>query len=252
MKGVNTSMDFTYDSYYQLLSLLKSCGYEVTSYDSWSEKKRCVILRHDIDIDIQRAVELAKKENEWKVQSTYFVLLTSNFYNVFSKRNLDLLQKIIGYGHEIGLHFDETSYPACIGNADLIRGKILKEKEVLELLLEKQVRMVSMHRASKEFLSADLQIPGMFNSYSNVFFHDFKYLSDSRRCWREPVFEIIKSNQYKRLHILTHAFWYRNEELDIHAAIKEFVNSGNREKYDNLNENIRDLEKIMSVEEILS
>ena len=40
-------------------------------------------------------------------------------------------------------------------------------------------------------------VPGMINGYGKVYFKEFKYLSDSRRWWREPVEEIIESGQYK-------------------------------------------------------
>ena len=61
----------------------------------------------------------------------------------------------------------------------------------------------------------------MINSYGQTFFHDFKYLSDSRRRWREPVEEIIRSGTYDRLHILTHAFWYHKQR--IHHRNRECV-----------------------------
>lgn len=40
-------MDFTYDGYCSLLSLIEQSGYEIVDYKNWEEKKRCVILRHD-------------------------------------------------------------------------------------------------------------------------------------------------------------------------------------------------------------
>lgn len=78
-----------------------------------------------------------------------------------------------------------------------------------------------------------------------MFFHEFKYLSDSRRNWREPVVDIVKSGEYKRLHILTHAFWYETEEENQHDTIEKFVNNANRERYLQLKDNITDLESIM-------
>ena len=82
-------MTFTFDGYRSLLWLLREHGYEVANYHNWQEKKRCVILRHDIDSSIEDATAFAALERDEGVTSTYFVLLTSDFYNVFSKASRD-------------------------------------------------------------------------------------------------------------------------------------------------------------------
>lgn len=81
-------------------------------------------------------------------------------------------------------------------------------------------------------------------------FKEFKYVSDSRRRWREDVMEIIQSGKYDKLHILTHAFWYSDEEKDLKTTIKEFVNQGNIDRYHILDKNITDLKSILGEEEI--
>lgn len=239
-------MKFSYDAYKALLFLLKSQNYEIKDYATWQTADRCVILRHDIDNDIEKATRLAQVEQQCGAKSTYFVLLTSDFYNVFSANSQRKLQKILQCGHDIGLHFDEMRYPDLVGNIEKLQEKILQEMCLLETAIGKPVTAVSMHRPSKQMLEANIQLPGGgFNSYSKVFFHEFKYLSDSRRNWREPVVDIVKSGEYKRLHILTHAFWYETEEENQHDTIEKFVNNANRERYLQLKDNITDLESIM-------
>lgn len=243
-------MNFTYDDYHNLLLLLQKHGYEIVNYNNWNSKKRCAILRHDIDTDIDKALKMAHKECNWGIESTYYVLLTSDFYNIFSKNNNEKLHDIIKCGHEIGLHFDEMNYPELNGNIDAICEKIQEEAKILEKVIGKPVEAVSMHRPSREILEADLQIPGMINSYGQIFFHDFKYLSDSRRHWREPVEEIIQSEQYERLHILTHAFWYDEKEKGMRDTLKLFVNSANEQRYAILNKNFTDLNSVIEKDEI--
>lgn len=244
-------MQFTYQCYGKLLKKLREHGYQTADYESWRQKERCVILRHDVDNDIQKAVEMAAFEQEQGVASTYFVLLTSNFYNVFSGESGQALQKIVSCGHKIGLHFDEVRYPFLSGDMEGIGQKIAEEAEILGRAVGQKIDTVSMHRPSKEILEADLQIPGIINSYGKVFFQDFKYVSDSRRRWREPVEEIIASEQYERLHVLIHAFWYNRQELDLHDSVVRYVNGGSRQRYSWLKDNITDLEAIMPPEEIL-
>lgn len=209
-----------------------------------------MIFRHDIDINLNRAVKLAELEAEEGVQSTWFVLLRTDFYNVFSKASKEALDRIRSLGHEIGLHFDEASYVPALRPDEVVQN-IIKECGLLSALLETRVSTVSMHRPSKSTLEADYQIPGIVNSYGRTFFHDFKYVSDSRRRWREPVLDIIRSGEYDRIHILTHDSWYHDKEEDISQTIGDFIRSANRERYAQMMENITDLPSILREEDVL-
>lgn len=108
-----------------------------------------------------------------------------------------------------------------------------------------------MHRPSRTTLEADYKIPDIVNSYGKTFFHDFKYLSDSRRRWREPMIDIIRSGKFDRLHILTHAFWYHETEEDITQTVGNFIRSANRERYCQMAENITDITSILKEEDVL-
>ena len=186
-------MKFTYDGYRNLISELRQHDYKISDYYCYKNVKKSCILRHDVDQSLWKALQLAKIEAKLNVNSTYFILLTSDFYNVFSSQNKRLIHEISELGHTIGLHFDEVTYFDTKMNSDMITD--LKEYEVklcsfiqseaatLSELLNIQVDIVSMHRPSKFCLERDLRIPGIINSYSQEFFQGFKYLSDSRRRW---------------------------------------------------------------------
>lgn len=243
-------MNFNYDSYGGFLNHLRDGGYAFVDYFNWRDKKRCVILRHDVDFDIIKAHRLALFERDAGVISTYFVIITSDFYNVFASKNVILLKEIVNAGHKIGLHFDEMQYPKIIGDIEAIKKQILWEAKILSEAIGEKIRTVSMHRPSKAILDADISIPGIENSYSKTYFKDFKYLSDSRRWWREPVEEIIEGRKYDRLHILTHAFWYQDDELDLYSCIKGFVNRGNWHRYMTMNDNFTNLAEVMPENEV--
>ena len=238
-------MNFTYKSYIELLNRLRLFKYENSNYFDWSTSKKPLILRHDIDYDIKKALKLAEIEANQGFLGTYFVLLTSDFYNVFSRRNIEDLKSIEIMGHTIGLHFDEMNYPEIVGDKEAVVRKILKEAQILENALEIPIRVVSMHRPSKEILQDNLEIPGMINSYSETFFRDFKYLSDSRRRWREPVEEIVSSNKYNKLHILTHAFWYNEVETSLKNSLNRFLEEAEMERYNILSDNFTNLDEAL-------
>lgn len=243
-------MEFTYAAYRELLSLLRERDFAFRNYHNYGDSPRSAILRHDIDTSLDQAVKLAELEAQEHVRSTWFVLLRTDFYNVASKAGQEALRHIRSLGHEIGLHFDEASYVPPLRPDEVIEN-IIKECGLLSALLETRVSSVSMHRPSPATLVADYEIPGIVNSYGETFFRDFKYLSDSRRRWREPVLDIIRSGKYDRLHILTHAFWYHEVEEDISQTVGAFIRSANRDRYRQMAENITDIVSILKEEDVL-
>ena len=84
-------MNFTYGSYKQLIQTLKKSGYNFTDYDKCDCFDKCVIMRHDLDFELQRALNIAEIEKEEGVFSTFFVLVTSDFYNILSSESAILV-----------------------------------------------------------------------------------------------------------------------------------------------------------------
>lgn len=232
-------MPFTYEAYRGLLALLKKHGYEFKGYDDHEASRRPVILRHDIDFDIGKALAMAELEADEGVRSTYFVLLRTDFYNPLERRNAERLQRVAALGHGVGLHFDETQYEGAVDAPAAIR----READVLEGLLGLPVECVSMHRPSKAALEADWSIPGMANSYSKELFEGFEYVSDSRRRWRKPVREIVQGGGCSRLHILTHPFWYNETEASLGESLARFAGRASADRMSSLDRNFTDLDE---------
>jgi len=229
-------MDFTYAAYEDMIKLLCENGYTICNYCNYSRHDKCAILRHDIDMSLEKALYFAELENKLGVSSTYFVLLSTDIYNAASAKSIKIINRIVSLGHSVGLHFDETKYDASI-----LTRAVEKEIAILSAVLDMPITSVSMHRPSKVTLAADYRFNDAVNSYAKIFFEEFKYISDSRRHWREPVIDIIKSARYKRLHILTHPFWYNEEDTSPSGICKNFIISASYERYIQMRENIRDL-----------
>ncbi|HEY5588264.1 MAG TPA: hypothetical protein VIK86_04820 [Candidatus Paceibacterota bacterium] len=242
---------FTYKSYENLISHILDCGYNIANYHNYAEIDRPCIIRHDVDFDINKSLQFAKLESKISnnLHSTYFFLISGEFYNLMTKSSLEIVDRILSLGHEIGLHFDETKYPVC-GNVPLYTEYVEEELYILGRALKTTISTVSMHRPSKFTLESDLKFHDAVNSSAKEFICDFKYLSDSRMRWREDVFSIIKSNQFDKLHILTHAFWYSDKDENTREKILGFVNHANRERYMNFTNNFRDLDEFVSAEDI--
>lgn len=243
-------MEFTYKAYEKLLNLASSRGYIFCKYEEKNTSDKQIILRHDIDFSMEKAIKMATFEKEHNVISTYFVMLSSGFYNPIMGKNVECLQAIHEMGHQIGLHFDEMNYPSAVGNPIAVAEKIQEESNLLSFILGDRCHLFSYHRPSQQILDAGIEIPGLINSYGNKYFSDYKYVSDSRRRWREPVESIIDSEKYEKIHILTHPFWYEEEEGSLRLSLYRFVNGANMERYEFLRNNFTNIDEVINPEEI--
>lgn len=245
-------MQFTYKAYEQLINSLSDNAFIIGDYHNYNEYEKCAILRHDVDYDLEKAIPFSEIEKNNNAKSTYFVLLTSDFYNPASRLSLKVFDELRKNGHEIGLHFDEVRYLSDTVEwcEDYIIENILKEAELLGKIIDEPIKSVSMHRPSRYTLESNLDIPGLVNSYSKEFFQNFKYVSDSRMIWREDVQQIVSSNEVERLHILTHPFWYKKNSLSIEKVLLEFINSANKKRFKILFDNITDLESIVDKDNV--
>ena len=243
-------VEFTYDSYFEHVKLLLEKGYKIVSYGDKSPGKK-VILRHDVDFSLKKSAELAKKEAEsgFNIKSVYYVLLRTNFYNVFSHESAKYIREILDYGHEVGLHFDETFY--SFNSKEEFKEAVHKEAALLEQVTGEPVTSVSMHRPSKFVLEGDIQFDGIINSYSQEYFKEWKYVSDARMNWREDLDEIVECGQHEKIQIVTHAFWYADQRESTKDKLMKFISEAKEERYYSVNNNFRNLAEFIAREDVV-
>jgi hypothetical protein len=212
-------------------------GYKSIGFDEDFEGKQ-VIVRHDIDVDLDAAVEMSRIEREEGIKATYYVWLNSPFYSLFEKRYINSINEIISNGHDVGLHFDETAYE--IKSEKDILNNIDKEVKVLEGYFGISITSVSFHRPSKYVLDNDLNLKKYINTYSNKFFKEYKYISDSNGIWREGCgCNIFKQGKYKKIQILTHPIWWKSEHMDGDLRLIKYVDFKLDKLEEDLSENIK-------------
>lgn len=187
-----------------------------------------IILRHDIDYDVECAYQSALVEYELGIKSTYFFLLRSGFYNLLDENVYSLVLKIQDLGHEISLHFDPLLYKDEITGL-IFEGKLFKE------IFGKDVKIVSIHRPSEYYLSNDEPINGIEHTYQSKFTKNFKYFSDSTGIWRfgNPLYsdDFIKKNP---MQVLIHPVWWftkGNSNLEILKQIYTNKNNYLKEEF---------------------
>ena len=215
--------NFTLKHYEEICNIIAKSQYKICFFNNCSSNFRNVlILRHDVDQSLEQSSKMAKIENEYSIKSTFFIWLRSPFYNIFEKKYADIIYEIINLGHQIGLHFDESSYK--MGNEIDLNNYIDKEVNIIKDFFNLDIFAISMHRPSKWILNNDIRFKKYINVYSKKYFEEFKYFSDSRRQWKEGcICNKINIIKYNKLHILIHPFWWTKEVVDLDKRMNNFI-----------------------------
>lgn len=200
--------DFTLMEYEKLLIQARS-NYPIRSYPEALVSESFLVWRHDLDMSIPSAFQLAQLEHRHGIQAHYFLLLHSEFYNLLEKSNTELIFKILDLGHRIQLHFDSSYY--AVSNTTQLEDYLHRERSFLQDIFHTDIDTFSFHNPS----SLDLQCEashysGMINTYSRYFKTQVAYCSDSNGYWRHlRLADVLASHTHKRLQVLTHPEWWQ-------------------------------------------
>lgn len=206
--------DFTETHYRDLVRLAKT-KYPFVAYDGVEALKtdRFILWRHDVDFSVNRALALAKIENDEGISATYFLRLNSDFYNVFELRLKKKLETIRLLGHRFGLHFDIDSH--SIHSEKELIDYLSMEKKILEVLLNTKITVFSFHNPTPEILANDqFRYAGMINTYSRYFREEVGYCSDSNGYWRNRrLWDVLEKGEENVLQVLTHPVWWQKTAM---------------------------------------
>lgn len=195
-------MKFNLNSYGELLREIHNSGYTFCSFQDILEK--ACLLRHDIDISPKLALKMAKIEYGLGIKSTYFFMIRSPFYNIFSRANNEIVKEILSFGHEIALHYDEGYYKSEGIDLQVL---VNDEIDILEKNFNIKINVVSFHQPSQKIIDNEIKIK-QINTYDKEFFKDIKYLSDSNMIFKEDPIDVIKSEKYLKIQLLIHPIWW--------------------------------------------
>lgn len=204
-------MEFSLEGYGELLSVFKDASYSFCGFEEidsrLTEGHPFVVLRHDIDISLRPALEIAHIEYEQGIQATYFVLLNSPFYNALSRSNAELILQIHQYGHQIATHLDLAAYDNDFARA-------LMEVDIFAKFYPFiNTRLVSLHSSSYDLQHMPIELSQQLNTvYGPAVRGEIAYLSDSTGRWRygHPLdSQAFKTR--KPIQLLTHPIWWIQE-----------------------------------------
>ncbi len=222
-----SACDFTYTHYEEMMDKIQKSNYKVTFFNESNSHDQELILRHDVDLDLESAYKMALIENKHKIRTTYFILIRSPFYNIFDKSNSDYIKGLLDLGHQIGLHFDEAYYG--LNDTDSMIKNVEAEVQILENACNTNISAVSFHRPSTFMLQSDIKLKnGLVNTYAKNFIKDFKYISDSRRVWKEGCLcKLLEKSAVEhsnpKIQALVHPIWWTDRSMSSQDVMESFL-----------------------------
>ena len=176
-------MDFTLKKYRELVSALKDAGYEFVSYADYAAGKRAerlVVMRHDVDRSVNRAVRMAQVEQELGVKASYY--MREKFFD-----EVDDIRYIADMEHEVGYHYEELVEEK--GDIESAYARFVRNINQLRQLVD--VRTITMHGSpmskidSKEMWRVyDYRELGLIGEpQMDVDWGEMVYLTDTGRSW---------------------------------------------------------------------
>jgi len=227
-----STCDFTYDHYRLILSKALKEGYAIVKAADMAEEtvpnNRVLVLTHDIDLSVQKALKMAKIERELGINSTFFVRV-SGLYNIFDFENKGALRRMAEWGHEIGLHFPLEFY--LKEDCDIVEA-IKAEKALLEAALGIKVLGFSLHSTSRlsrmcgdklsELQNTLLEAGFKYSRHHLIAQHKLKLVSDSNRYWRDGCL-CLHIGVEPRILAVIHPFWWDKEDLPVITLIERAI-----------------------------
>jgi hypothetical protein len=203
--------DFRLTNYNRCIEDSLSLGYSFLTLGEFFDNKKLnnknIILRHDVDTQLEIAVEMAKIEFTKKVKATYFFRMHSHAYNFLCLKDLYKIKSIKDLGHEIGLHYESDFY--SINNKAIVES-IEKEVDLMKYFLDTDIKTVCPHEPTRTncFHINNLNF---YQAYDQKLFKSFKYISDSSCRWRDGSFYENINAGHKNIYVLTHPYWWYNQ-----------------------------------------
>lgn len=220
--------DFSYSYFRKILETARNNFdfYLLSKIPSFLKKgglgKPKLVLRHDIDVSLEKALRMAKIEEDMGISATYMIMMNSPLYSLKNKATYSLLKKLLGMNHEIGIHFNINDIERN-RQFDLkkIEKRIVNTCKRAENIIRRPILTVSFHRPIKNLIGGSLLVGCKVNAYAKELMG--WYLSDARGYWREgePLPKLLAPKK-TFLQLLIHPIWWGERHKAPEDRLEEF------------------------------
>lgn len=217
--------DFTLKKYQELCEAMIDGKYDFITMKEYFNKpptSAFVILRHDVDRNIESALDMATLENSLDIKSTYYFRMTPDLLKS------DILKDLENMGHEIGYHYEVLDKTK--GNKEMAIQLFKNELDEFRKIVD--IKTACMHGNPlanwsnydlwQEYDFRNFEIIG--EPYLSIDYDKVLYLSDTGREWKnsasikdivnkkhtevinstDDIIKLIETKKYQQFCILTH------------------------------------------------
>ena len=175
------SCAFDLEHYGEIVAAAQSGGYRFAHFDG-APAEGTVILRHDVDLSLAAAVQMAELEHEAGASATYFLMTESVFYNLASSEGVASIARLRQLGHRVALH---AVYPHAPRD-------------------DRFDPVVAWHNPDPDYMREPLP-DGRINVMQEPWFDPATYRSDSNQSWRFGCpHDDLRAAAFPWLQLLTH------------------------------------------------
>jgi hypothetical protein len=203
--------DFSLGHYRELLEAAKSGGYRFAGFDR-DPRPGDLIIRHDVDLSLRAAVQMAEVEAEAGAWSTWFLMTRSVFYNLASAEGEQAIARLRELGGRVAHH-------AVWPHVDLD---------------ERFEPAVAWHNPDLHYLTEELD--GAVNAMSAPWYDPARFRSDSNQHWtyrgrenRCPHPE-LERGELDWLHLLIHPVIWAHAGTTMRETMETFLASERRRR----------------------
>ncbi len=214
------------ESYRAVLALGRHMGYAFVGFGEAKQFERFVILRHDVDVDLGYAGQMAAIETDMGARSTYFIMLHNPLYNPWSGSGRRLLGQLVAGGHAIGLHFEPRFHqPVPLSGIEQIVERVEEEAALLATLVGAPVDLVSFHQPVPQLLNVRLPSSRCRSTYEPEFTESIRYIADSGGRWRqESIQQLLSAGTTHRIQFLSHpVLWLAGNQSTLQERLAAAV-----------------------------
>ena len=197
--------DFTLDIYHKLCISVMNAGFQIHRVNDYlsssvKEEGKKIIMRHDVDLKPERALEMAKLEKSLGFNSTYYFRYINGVFNE------EIIKEISSMGHEIGYHYEVLA--KCNGKMteaiDKFKFELSKFRQIVH------IDTICMHGSplSKwndldlwdNYNFEDYEIQG--EAFLSINYDKVHYFTDTGRSWNGAAYNVRDKVQSKKSKIL--------------------------------------------------
>lgn len=205
-------MIFVYRKWEEICRRLKEKGLQsIPACEVKSDSGNYVVLKHDVETDVQRAHKIAQIEKKYGHRGSYYV----QAYLLSNNKNVELLFEMQQMGHEVSYHYDVLDY--CKGNME--KADVEFEKN-LNLFRSKGLRVVTVcqhgnpiierngYSSNRDFFRNSsirvkyIDIADIMVNFKEKFSTDYLYFSDAGRMFKliyDPINNDIINSDDKNI-----------------------------------------------------